>query len=42
MVFSSLSFLSFFLPCVLALYFLARGRTCRNGILLAASLLFYS
>ena len=42
MVFSSLSFLSFFLPCVLALYFLSKKRAWRNLVLLAASLLFYS
>lgn len=42
MVFSSLPFLLFFLPCVLALYFLSKKRLCRNLVLLAASLLFYS
>ena len=42
MVFSSLSFLCFFLPCVAALYYVGRGRQYRNLILLAASLLFYS
>ena len=42
MVFSSLTFLSFFLPCVMALYFLSKSRRYRNLVLLAASLLFYS
>ena len=42
MVFSSLTFLSFFFPCVLGLYYLSRSRTYRNMVLLAASLLFYS
>ncbi len=42
MVFSSLTFLSFFFPCVLALYYLLRSRRYRNMTLLAASLLFYS
>lgn len=40
MVFSSVTFLFFFLPCVLAAYHLA-GRRTRNLVLLAASLLFY-
>jgi alginate O-acetyltransferase complex protein AlgI len=42
MVFSSLSFLFFFLPCTALLYYLGRGRRWRNGVLLAASLLFYA
>ena len=42
MVFSSLSFLYFFFPVVFILYFVIKNRTWRNGVLLAASLLFYS
>lgn len=42
MLFSSLSFLFFFLPIVLLLYFLLPHRRWRNGVLLLASLLFYS
>ncbi|MBR0160868.1 MAG: MBOAT family protein [Oscillospiraceae bacterium] len=42
MLFSSLSFLFFFLPVVLLLYYPLRFRRWRNGVLLAASLLFYS
>ncbi len=41
MVFSSVTFLFFFLPAVLMLY-LAAGAKCRNILLLAASLLFYA
>ena len=41
MVFSSLFFTFYFLPAVLILYYLARGRV-RNYILLAASLFFYA
>lgn len=41
MVFSSATFLFIFLPVVLVLYYLVPTRW-RNGILLAASLLFYS
>lgn len=40
MVFASIEFLIFFLPLTLAAYFLAPG-SWRNGLLLAASLLFY-
>ena len=40
MLFSSISFLYGFLPLTLALYFLA-PKSWRNGVLLAASLLFY-
>ena len=39
MLFSSISFLYGFLPLTLALYFLA-PKSWRNGVLLAASLLF--
>lgn len=42
MTFSSLTFLFFFLPAVLILYFLSRNRIWRNAILLVFSLLFYS
>ena len=41
MLFSSITFIGFFLPVVLALYFVAPQRTYRNAILLIASLLFY-
>ena len=44
MVFTSVSFLIFFLPCVLAAYFLVpkRHRDARNCVLLGFSLLFYA
>lgn len=44
MVFSSVSFLVFFLPCLLVLYFMVPRRYCgaRNFILLAFSLAFYA
>ena len=42
MVFSSLTFLFAFLPITAALYFLIPNRIWRNGVLLAASLLFYA
>ncbi len=44
MVFSSISFLTFFLPCLLACYFLipSRFRSARNGVLLIFSLIFYA
>ena len=41
MVFSSLTFLLFFLPMVLALYYIVPSKG-RNALLLAASLLFYA
>ena len=41
MVFSSITFLFFFLPVVIAGYYLA-PRRARNAVLLAASLLFYA
>jgi len=41
MVFSSITFLFFFLPAVIALYYLV-PRAARNGLLLAASLVFYT
>ncbi len=40
MVFSSISFLFFFLPVLLALYFCSGKH--KNGLLLFASLLFYA
>ena len=42
MVFSSLSFLFFFIPVTAALYFLLPGRVLKNTVLLLASLLFYA
>ena len=42
MVFSSLTFLFYFLPLVLILYFIRRDIRWRNGVLLAASLFFYA
>ncbi len=42
MVFSSLTFILFFLPITLLLYFLFRNTTWRNSVLLAVSLLFYA
>ena len=42
MVFSSLVFLFFFLPCVVILYYMSPNRTIRNAVLLAFSLLFYA
>ncbi len=41
MVFSGITFLYYFLPCVLLLYFLAPEK-CKNGVLLLASLFFYA
>ena len=40
MLFSSIPFIYYFLPCVLVMYFLAPKRF-RNGVLLASSLFFY-
>ena len=42
MVFSSLTFLYFFLPGVAILYFICKNRVYRNAILLVASVLFYA
>ena len=42
MVFSSLTFLLYFMPLVIILYFVRRDIRWRNGVLLAASLLFYA
>ena len=41
MLFSSITFLFYFLPIVLAVYF-AVPRRARNSVLLGASLLFYT
>ena len=42
MNFASVTFLFFFLPGIVALYFALRGRTSRNLLLLVASLFFYA
>ena len=42
MVFSSLSFIIFFIPCTAILYYCSKNRAWRNVVLLVASLLFYS
>lgn len=42
MNFASVTFLFFYLPIVVALYFMLRGRNARNVLLLAASLFFYA
>ena len=42
MVFSSLSFLLYFFPIVLLLYFIRKDIKWKNGVLLAASLFFYA
>lgn len=42
MLFSSLIFIWFFLPVTVLLYTLAPNRTIKNGVLLLASLFFYS
>lgn len=42
MNFASVTFLFFYLPIVVALYFVLRGRGARNVLLLAASLFFYA
>ena len=41
MLFSSIPFLYYFLPCVLLLYFLTPKRL-KNAVLLLASLIFYA
>ena len=41
MLFSSIPFLYYFLPMVLGVYFVC-PRRFRNGVLLAASLVFYA
>ncbi len=42
MIFSSLGFVSVFLPVVFLLHCLMPGMRCKNGLLVAASLLFYA
>lgn len=42
MLFSSLTFVWFFLPALALIYYLAPGRNIKNAVLLIASLLFYS
>ena len=42
MVFSSMTFLAFFLPAVIGLYFISQNPKWRNGVLVAFSLLFYA
>jgi alginate O-acetyltransferase complex protein AlgI len=42
MNFASVTFLFFYLPIVVAMYFVLRGRGARNVLLLAASLFFYA
>lgn len=42
MLFSSLTFVWFFLPALALVYYLAPGRKLKNAVLLIASLLFYS
>ena len=42
MLFSSITFLVFFLPVVLLLYYMLPSRTYKNCVLFAASLLFYA
>ncbi|MBN2248048.1 MAG: MBOAT family protein [Coriobacteriia bacterium] len=42
MAFNSMTFLFAFLPFLLLVYFLARGRGLRNGVLVLASLIFYA
>ena len=42
MVFSSITFLFFFLPAFMAAYFVPSGISVKNGIILVASLLFYA
>ena len=41
MIFSSITFLFYFLPAVLAMYYLVPARL-KNGVLFGASLLFYA
>jgi len=42
MNFSAITFLYYFLPVVVAVYFLCPGRTAKNSLLLFASLFFYA
>ena len=41
MVFSSITFISIFLPAVILLYYLL-PKVCRNFVLLVASIIFYA
>lgn len=42
MVFSSLTFVAFFLPLIVLLYFISENPSWRNGVLLVFSLIFYA
>ena len=42
MVFSSITFMVFFLPLVLLFYFMLKNETYRNGVLIVFSLVFYA
>ena len=42
MLFSSLTFVWFFLPALALIYYISPGRKLKNGVLLMASLVFYS
>ena len=42
MLFSSLTFVWFFLPALALIYYLMPGRKLKNAILLIASLIFYT
>lgn len=42
MVFSSITFMFFFLPAVVLLYYIVPSLKARNALLLLASLLFYT
>ena len=42
MVFSSMTFLAFFLPAVIGLYFASQSPKWRNGVLVVFSLMFYA
>ncbi|MCR5046955.1 MAG: MBOAT family protein [Treponema sp.] len=42
MLFSSITFVGLFLPCILALYYIIPNKIYRNALLLFASLIFYA
>ena len=42
MVFSSMTFLAFFMPIVTGLYFISKNNNIRKAVLLLFSLLFYA
>ena len=42
MVFSSFTFIAFFLPITIVLYFICKNKTWRNCVLLVMSLVFYA